>query len=394
MPGRFLNTTTAVFASIVVIVVVWIGSGMIGREAAAPPQRTAPPPPVVAASTSQARDVTTELRLYGDVEPVQIATIRARTDGVVETVVSQGHVAALGDELANLSTDDRTARRVRAEAQVTTAQQAYDAAQQLFARGAGPEVNVQRTLAELEAARAELRAVELDLANTVLTAPIAGTVSRIIADLGAYVAAGGEVMEIVDNDPLLAVVHVQQHQISRIRRDMPAQVSFIGGEKREGRVSFVSPIANAATRTFRVEVEVTNPDGTLPSGISAEVVIPVETIAAHYLSPALLRLDDRGEMGLFIVDDEDRVQFTRIDIVNADAGGIWVRGIGDRARVVAISRGTLASGQTVEVKETPAGYLTGETEDDETTRSTLPNGGNGGGPSDQEGANPAAGDAR
>ncbi|MFD2236559.1 efflux RND transporter periplasmic adaptor subunit [Aureimonas populi] len=373
MLGRFFNATTATFLAIVVLVVVWIGSGMIERAPPTAPERAAAVRPSVAASTSRAREVTNELLLYGDVEPVQIATVRARTDGVIEEIVSQGLDVEAGDALAQLSADDRIARQARAEAQVAQALQAFDGAVQLFERGVGPETNVQGTRAELEAARAELRAIELEIANTALTAPIAGVVNRVIADLGAFVSAGGEVIEIVDNDPLLAVVNVQQRDISHVRRGMPARVSFIGGEQREGTVRFVSPLADAATRTFRVEVEVANPEGNLPSGISAEVVIPVDTVMAHYISPALARLDAEGRMGVYVVDEESRIQFVPMQIVNADAGGIWVNGLEEGARIVTISRGALSPGQEVEVQETPAGYLTGETaEEDEAAAATLP----------------------
>ncbi|WP_185984486.1 efflux RND transporter periplasmic adaptor subunit [Aureimonas mangrovi] len=360
MISKFLNATTLVFLAIVALVVFWIGSGMFGREPETPPQRAERALPSVAASASQASEVTTELTLYGDVEPTQIATVRARVEGVVEEVVSQGTVVAAGDVLARLSTDDRQARAARAQAQLTTAEQAAANARQLFERGVGPETNVQTTMAELEAARAELRAIELEIANTQVVAPIAGVVNRVIADLGAYVSPGGEVLEIVDNDPLLAVITVQQGDIARVRSGMPARVSFIGGDTRDGRVSFVSPIAEAATRTFRVEVEVANPDESLPSGISAEVVIPIETVSAHYISPALARLDTEGLMGVYVVDDADRIQFAPMEIVNADAGGIWITGIEDGARLVTISQGGLQPGEVVAVRETPAEYLRGE----------------------------------
>lgn len=357
MIGRLFNATTLVFLAIVGLVVVWIGSGMMGREDEAPPAPAERALPSVAASVSEAEEVTRELVLYGDIEPTQIATVRARVDGVVEEIVSQGTRVVAGDILARLSTDDREARRARAEAQLATAEQSAGNARQLFERGVGPETTVQTTAAELEAARAELRAIELEIANTEVVAPIAGVVNRLISDIGAYVSPGGEVLEIVDNDPLLAVVTVQQGDISGVRPGMRARVSAIGGDTREGTVSFVSPIADAATRTFRVEVEVANPDGELPSGISAEVVIPVETLSAHYISPALARLDTEGRLGVYLVDEEDRIQFAPMQIVYADAGGIWITGVEDGSRLVTISQGALQPGERVEVRETPPGYL-------------------------------------
>lgn len=355
---RFLNSTTFVFLAIVALIVLWIGSGMITREAPAGPERAALPQPTVAASWSTAEPVVRELVLYGDVEPVQLSVLRARVGGVVEEIATQGARVAAGDTLGQLSTDDRSARLARAEAQLSAAQRDYDSARQLAEREIGSEAEAQTRLAQLQAARAELRAIELEIANTTLQAPIGGTISRIIADIGAFVSPGGEVLEIVDNDPLIAVVNVQQSQIANLRTDMPARVRFIGaGEAREGQVRFISPIADAATRTFRVEVEIANPDGEIPAGLSAEVAIPFATVSAHRVSAALGRLGDDGRIGIHIVDEDNTIRFVPIEVVRARADGIWVTGLPDEARIVTISQGSLSPGQQVDVRETPQEYL-------------------------------------
>ena len=181
-------------------------------------------------------------------------------------------------------------------------------------------------------------------------------IHRVEADVGAYVAPGGEVLRIVDNDPLIAVVHVHQATAPRLRTGMTARVGFIGGGSRDGRIRYIAPIADAATRTFRVEVEVDNSDLSLPSGMSAEVVIPTETVQAHRVSPALIRLDSQGRIGVQTVTDADRIAFSPVQVVRARGDGLWVTGLPERARIVTISRGLLSPGQAVEVRETPAEY--------------------------------------
>lgn len=353
---RFLNATTLVFIGIILLSAAWIGSGMVGREAPVAAPRGEPPLPRVAASWSEATPVTRELVLYGEVEPAQISILRARVDGIVEETASQGETVEAGQTLVQLSTDDREARLARAQAQLASAQRDYEAARSLADQNVGPEAEAQARLAQLEAARAELRAVELEIGNTSLRAPIRGVINRLIADVGAYVSAGGEVLEIIDNDPLVAVVSVQQAQILNVRVGMEARVRFIGGGERAGTVRFISPIAEAATRTFRVEVQIGNEDGAMPSGLSVEVAIPYDTVAAHRVSAALGRLNEDGEIGLHLLDDEDRIVFVPIEVVRARADGIWVAGLPERARIITVSQGTLSPGQRVEVRETPPEY--------------------------------------
>ncbi len=355
--SRLLNPTTVVFAAIVILVVAWMGSGMIGRDAHRAPERQAPPPPSVAASWSEAEPITRELVLHGDVEPNQVVTLRARTEGIVEEMASTGRRVTRGEALGQLSTDDRQARLARAHAQLASAQRDYDSTMELVEGGFVSRSEAQTRLAQLEAARADLRAIQLEIDNTTLRAPIDGVINRIDADLGSYVAMGGEVLRIVDNDPLITVVHVHQAAAPRLATGMPARVRFIGGDERAGTVRFVAPLADAATRTFRVEIEVDNPEPALPSGLSAEAVIPTDTVSAHRVSAALIRLDAQGRIGLQTVDDDAHIAFTPVEVIRARADGIWVTGLPQRARIVTISRGLLSPGQAVEVRETPPEYL-------------------------------------
>jgi membrane fusion protein, multidrug efflux system len=273
---------------------------------------------------------------------------------VTEVVATRGTAVEPGDVVAQLAMDGRMARMRRAEARLAGVQSDYEAARRLAEQDFAPQLRVEAVLAELEAARAELEAIQVEIENTTIRAPIEGVVNRIPAERGHYVAVGGEVAEIIDNDPLVAVVQVPQHAIGRVAVGGPARVSVVGGQPLEGTVRFISPLADAATRTFRVEIELANPDRSLPSGISAEVVIPTATVMAHKISPALVSLDERGIVGVKTVDEANVVAFHTIELVRAEPDGIWVAGVPERARLITIGQGFVSAGERVEVLEAPA----------------------------------------
>lgn len=376
--SRLFSSSTLVFLAILGLLVFWIGGGMMNREPAPEPEAVVAPVPHVAASLSRAEVIEPHVVLYGNIVPNQTSVLRARTNGIVEEVVRQGARVEQGQQIARLSADDRQAGVARAEAELRSAERDYEAARQLRERGVTSEAEAQSRFAALEAARAGLRAAELELENTILRAPITGTVSSVISDMGSFVQAGGEVLEIVNNDPLIAEVEVRQSEITSVRLGQQAGVVFQGGREATATVSFISPVATAETRTFGVELEIPNPGNAIPAGLSAEISLPMQPQRAHRISPALVRLDDAGRIGVIIVDpDGETLRFAPIDIVQARAEAIWANGLPEETRIVTISQGALNDGQKARISETPEEF-----------QNIL-----GGGPSNNAGAVPLDADA-
>lgn len=355
------HRSSLIIAGVALLLSLWVLSGVLFR---APPEKVsqpAPEPMTVAVTSSRAQAVERVLTLQGDLEAEQLVVVRAETSGrVIEVPVELGQEVEADRILARLNMDDRQARLRRAEANVRGRETDYQGAQRLAQEGMQAELRVQTTLAELEAARADLEAIRLDIENTRVRAPIAGVLNHRYADVGDVLNRGDPVAEVLQNHPLRAVVQVPQHAIAQIRPGGKARVTLLDGEQREAEVSYVSARADTATRTFRVELTLPNPDRALPAGISVEVRIPVEEVMAHRVSPALVALDEQGRLGVKAVDEDHRVVFHTVSLVRADSEGIWVSGLPPAARIITIGQGFVNAGETVRVvdgqsAERPAG---------------------------------------
>lgn len=338
----------AAIVGIVLLATAWVGSGVVTREAPDPLGETERAPMAVAVLEQTAEPVERLLTLQGRVDPDQRIVVRAETAGqVAEWLVQRGARVEAGEELARLRMDDRQAKERQASARVRRQESEVEATRQLVEDGHATPLELAAAEAELEAARAELEAVELDIRHTRIRAPIDGIVNRRVAERGDYVAVGEEVAEVVDNDPLLAIVHVPQHQIARVEAGQIARIRFLDGRRAEGEVRFASAVAEPGTRTFRVEIEVPNPEGRFPAGISATVEIPTDEVSAHKVSPAVIGLDDSGRVGVKTVDDDDRVAFHPVEVVRTAPDGVWVTGLPEQARIITIGQGFVTQGEPV-----------------------------------------------
>ena len=106
-----------------------------------------------------------------------------------------------------------------------------------------------------------------------MRAPFSGIVNDVTVEVGgaALPMMGREIATIVALDPMLAVVEVSERRLAGLHVGDTAEVKLVTGEKLSGKIRFVAKTATQTTRTYRVEVELPNPDGAIPDGITAEV---------------------------------------------------------------------------------------------------------------------------
>ncbi|MGM0811436.1 efflux RND transporter periplasmic adaptor subunit [Thioalkalivibrio sp.] len=350
------HRSTLLIAAVALLLVLWIASGVVGRDPPVMETRQEHALPTVAVRVSDAERIQRLVTLQGEVLPDQQVTVRAETEGrLVGTPVPLGEAVGAGTVIARIGMDDREAQLRRAEAAVRGRQADFRAAEELAEEGYQAQLQVDSARAELEAARAELESVRLDIEHTRVKAPIAGVLNHRTAEVGDYLSVGAAVAEIVENNPLKAVVQVPQHNIHRIRQGQTASLEFGNDRGREGTIRHVSARADTQTRTFRVEIEVPNADRILPSGISVQVRIPVQEVMAHRISPALVTLDPDGRLGIKILENEDRVAFHPIDPVRADSEGLWVDGLPETVRIITAGQGFVNEGDRVQIRPEDAG---------------------------------------
>ena len=103
----------------------------------------------------------------------------------------------------------------------------------------------------------------------------------------------------------------------------------------------------AAPRTFRIELEIKNPDHDILDGVTAELFIKAEQVMAHKMSSAMLVLNDNGIIGVRTVGDDNKVQFQEIEILGNNEDGIWVSGIRSNSKLITEGHEFVKAGEKV-----------------------------------------------
>lgn len=200
----------------------------------------------------------------------------------------------------------------------------------------------------LEAAKTELKRAELDLSYMTIRAPFGGALQARSVEVGDFVKRGDPVATFVDNRTIVVSADLSEFDARFVNVGDMAEADLATGETVRGKIRYVAPVANEATRTFVVELEVDNTDGQLRAGGTAELRIPAELVSAHRISPSLLTLDDAGNVGIKIVNDDGRVEFVLADIALSSGDGVWLAGLPGTTTIITVGQGYVANGALVD----------------------------------------------
>ncbi|MDG2377249.1 MAG: efflux RND transporter periplasmic adaptor subunit [Woeseiaceae bacterium] len=340
-------------AGIALAIAVWLMSGQLAEDEAVTfePIGVVEPGELmnnVRIRTQSAEEVTRTITINGKTAPARIVEINAETNGrVVATGVARGERLEEGNIIITLDERDRPARLTQARAMVKQRELEFAARDRLKDESYVSEAKLQEAAAQLEMARAELARAELDIEYMVIRAPFDGALQDRMVEIGDYLKSGDPVAFFVDDRKLIVSADVSEFDANQVRKGNSASARLATGELVEGTIRYVAPIADEATRTFRVELEVDNAAGKFRGGVTAEMMIPAETIYAHKISPSLLTLDDEGNLGIKTVNDEGKVEFFLADIAMYSNEGVWVAGLPHSASIITVGQGFVNAGAYV-----------------------------------------------
>lgn len=354
-----MNRSVVIATSLLVVIVAYFGIRSIMRGSISSQSDV-----VVADTTSKIPEAIVEnvsrtmhlvvLEAKGRTAPDKAVTVKAGTTGtVVATPAREGSFVRKGALLCGLDVEARNAQVKQAEAQRDSAKIEFDAAQSLAAKGLTPANREASAKATLDATEAAVNAAKVELSKTQIRAPFDGVFETRLAEGGDFLAPGAACGVMVDMTPVIVAAEVSEEYAGRLKLGMAATAKLASGESYPARVRYISRTASEATRTFLVEAELETGDAVVPAGVSASLTLPVDTVPATLISPALLTLSDAGELGLRYLEADDTVQFAPVRVIDEGVRGIWVTGLPDTARVISMGQDYLSEG--VKVKPVPAG---------------------------------------
>lgn len=277
----------------------------------------APPRPVKTVAVGNI-DATSLLIQTGEIAARNETDLGFQIDGrLISRLVGVGAKVSQGDVIAVLD-DTLVSNELRsAEADLAAAISALDLAklnlgrqQSLFDKNIIAKAKLDEAVANTRSAEARFASAQSVLANAKkrqafsrLTAPTDGVVTVVGANEGQVVSAGQMVVRIASAGEKEAVFNVAERIVNTVPDDVRVKVALVSDPEivTEGRVREVSPIADQATRTYRVRIALRNPPEQMALGAAVRGTVEISDGPLVRLpSSALTRDGDRA--AVYVID--------------------------------------------------------------------------------------------
>lgn len=174
-------------------------------------------------------------------------------------------------------------------------------------------------------------------------APISGVITRRAVVEGAYVNEGTLLLELVDLASVWVKANVFESDLPRIRSGMEMEVSgpAIGGQKLVGRVDFIYPTIDPASRTAQVRGVFSNAGGKLKPGMYLTATLAPDAVRS--LAVPVGAVVRTGAMDMVYVEVEKNM-FQPRQVTLGPSDGTWYT----------VTGGNLKAGEKVAAE---GGYL-------------------------------------
>ena len=210
--------------------------------------------------------------------------------------------------------------------------------------------------AQLMETQAKLQRATLEVNDCVLRAPFDGEIATRAVDPGSFVRPGSEVATLVDRRTVRVVAEVPEGDFDVVGVATPVRMRALAINREvRGKISRRSPAADLSTRTAHIEIDVPDPDRSLPVGTTAELGIDVGEPSAATEVP-LIAASIRGRKATVFVVEGSTARKGVYGVQGERGGSLFLEpALPPGAHVVTEGRALLRDGDRVQAKlETPA----------------------------------------
>ncbi|WP_177199832.1 efflux RND transporter periplasmic adaptor subunit [Flexibacter flexilis] len=213
------------------------------------------------------------LSYSGTIEAENTANIGFAVPGVINRIAAQeGQKVSKGELLASVDDLEYQNALAIANAGLEQAEDMYKRLDDLYKKGSLPEKDYIDIKTKVTQAKANQKISAKHIRDSRLVAPMSGTITAKMIELGAMAAPGVPAFSIVKTDKVYARIAVPESEIGLLQKGMKASVYIPTiKETLSGTIAIINPLADDMSKTYTIKVILDNPKGRVLPGMLTNV---------------------------------------------------------------------------------------------------------------------------
>lgn len=240
--------------------------------------------------------------------------------GIVRSLyVQPGSYVSKGKVIATISNPDLIVMQQQLQqvnGQIRMAELEVTRAQQLYKGNAAPLKKFQQAQTDLATLRSQRSGLQKQLgsigaaqgysSSLAVRAPISGTVSKVIAQIGSNVDMASPIAEIVSNAALHLDIYVYEKDLGKVQPGQTIHFTLTNspGKEYDAKITSIGTAFEGESKTVPVHAQVVGDRTGLIDGMNVTAVISLDNQTAAAV-PTEAIVNDKGQDFIFIMQNKD-----------------------------------------------------------------------------------------
>lgn len=303
--------------------------------------------PNVEVTRVEARDVPQENAYASSVQAYAVNNIMPQAGNRIRKInVEVGDYVQKGQVLAEM---DRL-QLEQLELQIQNDEQEFERMKSLYQEGGVSQSDFESAELAYKVRKTNYNNIK---ENTVLRSPITGFVTARNFDAGDMFSMSSPLFVIQQVVPVKLLVGISESEYTKVKKGDKVAITAdaLPGRTFNGKIERIYPVVDAATHTFKAEVNVPNTDKMLRPGMYARVTVNFGYLH-HVIVPdqAVVRMEGTGQRFVYVLNADNTVTFTPVTLGRHIGNEYEItEGLPEGALVVVKGQSTLKDGVSVNV---------------------------------------------
>lgn len=263
--------------------------------------------PLVKVKTVETGTFSDNFRVLGIIKPITSAKVSSEEGGLIVILnKDKGSYVRRGEIIAKIKKDVEIATYEQTEAQIELARINYEKQKQLFEDNATTEIQYLTAKWQYEAAIKGQDVLKQRLKTGYIRSPISGIVDEKFMNRGEMSAPGSPIVNIIDVSSVKVSAGIPEMYLTKVKKGQTVNITIevLPGVEFEGKVNYIAPALQGTSRTFEIEVIISNRDKLLKPGMNANVQISEFSQPNSVVIQQDLIVDYGDEQYVFILEGD------------------------------------------------------------------------------------------